>query len=80
MSDREGLIARLVGENEEFRKLRQDHQGYEKELEELKGRPFLSTDQQWRVSEVKKLKLMAKDRMEALIRQASPTQSSKAPA
>ena len=80
MSDREAIIARLVAENEEFRKLRQEHQGYEKELEELKARPFLSADQQWRVSEVKKLKLMAKDRMEAIIRQASPTQSSKAPA
>ena len=80
MSDREALIARLVAENEEFRKLRQDHQGYEQELEELKGRPFLSADQQWRVSEVKKLKLMAKDRMETLIRQASPTHSSQASA
>ena len=80
MSDRDALIARLLAENEEFRKLRHDHQGYEKELEELKTRPFLSADQQWRVSEVKKLKLMAKDRMEAIIRQASPTQSTKAPA
>ncbi len=80
MSDREALIQRLVADNEEFKKLRHEHQGYEKELEELKGRPFLSADQQWRVSEVKKLKLMAKDRMEAIIRQASPTQSSKAPA
>lgn len=80
MSDREALIARLLGENEEFRKLRLEHQGYEKELEELKARPFLSADQQWRVSEVKKLKLMAKDRMEAIIRQASPTHSSQAPA
>ncbi|MBI3029765.1 MAG: YdcH family protein [Candidatus Rokubacteria bacterium] len=80
MSDRDALITRLLADSEEFRKLRQEHQGYEKELEELKGRPFLSADQQWRVSEVKKLKLMAKDRMEALIRQASPTHSSQAPA
>ncbi|MBI2154563.1 MAG: DUF465 domain-containing protein [Candidatus Rokubacteria bacterium] len=80
MSDREALIARLLADHEEFRKLRQEHQGYEKELEELKGRPFLSADQQWRVSEVKKLKLMAKDRMEAIIRQASQTHSSQAPA
>ena len=80
MSDRDALITRLVAENDEFRKLRQDHQGYEKELEELKGRSFLSADQQWRVSEVKKLKLMAKDRMETIIRQASQTHSSQAPA
>ena len=33
-------------------------------------RGFLSADQQWRVSELKKLKLIAKDRMEAILRQA----------
>ena len=80
MSDREALIERLLTENGEFRKLREDHQGYERELDALKARPFLSADQEWRVSEVKKLKLMAKDRMEAIIRQATPTHSTKTPA
>ncbi len=80
MSDEEALIQRLLAENGEFKKLREEHQGYEKELEELKARPFLSADQQWRINEVKKLKLMAKDRMEAIIRQARQTYSSKAPA
>lgn len=78
MSERETLIERLLVESEEFRTLRQEHQGYEKELDQLKACHFLSADQQWRVSEVKKLKLMAKDRMEAIIRQASKTESSKA--
>jgi len=41
-------------------------------LETLKGSSLLSADQQWRVSELKKLKLMAKDRMEAIIRHARP--------
>lgn len=80
MSDREVLIERLLAENEEFRRLREEHQGYEQELDQLKARPFLSTDQEWRVSEVKKLKLMAKDRMEAIIRQALQTHSTKTPA
>lgn len=80
MSDRDALIERLLAESEEFRKLREEHRGYEKELDELKARPFLSADQQWRISEVKKLKLMAKDRMEAIIRQAPQTHSSKATA
>ena len=69
MSDREALIERLLAENEEFKKLREEHQRYEGELDTLKARPFLSADQEWRMSEVKKLKLMAKDLMEALIRQ-----------
>jgi uncharacterized protein YdcH (DUF465 family) len=64
----ENLIERLIAENEEFRGLRSEHQGYERELETLKEHPSLSADQHWRVSELKKLKLMAKDRMEAIIR------------
>lgn len=80
MSDRDALIERLTAENEEFRRLREEHQGYEHELAELQARPFLSADQQWRMSELKKLKLMAKDRMEAIIRQARQISSSQAPA
>ena len=41
----------------------------EREIGNLQARPFMTTEQQWRVSELKKLKLMAKDRMEALIRE-----------
>jgi hypothetical protein len=70
MPDREVLIQRLTEANEEFRLLRGEHQGYERELADLQTRPFLTAEQQWRVSELKKLKLMTKDRMEALIRQS----------
>ena len=68
----ESLIDRLMAENDEFRRLRSEHQGYESELEKLRGTAPLSTDQQWRMSELKKLKLMAKDRMEDIIRHARP--------
>jgi len=71
MIDREMLVERLTHENEEFRRLRDEHQGYEQELADLNDRPFLTADQQWRRSELKKLKLIAKDRMEALLRHAS---------
>jgi uncharacterized protein YdcH (DUF465 family) len=64
------LTARLMAENEEFRRLRAEHQGYESELETLKAVSSLSADQHWRISELKKLKLMAKDRMETIARQA----------
>jgi uncharacterized protein YdcH (DUF465 family) len=70
MPDREVLIQRLTEVSEEFRRLRNDHQLYERELADLQARPFLSAEQQWRVSELKKLKLMGKDRMEALIRES----------
>jgi uncharacterized protein YdcH (DUF465 family) len=68
--DQESLIDRLVAGNEEFRRLRSEHQSYDQELETLKGTAPLSADQQWRISELKKLKLMAKDRMESIIRHA----------
>ena len=68
--DREALIERLSAENEEFRRLRTEHHKHDAELETLKQHSPLSADQQWRMSELKKLKLMAKDGMEAIIRHA----------
>ena len=68
--DRETLIERLTAENEEFRRLRGEHRTHDQELEALKGSLPLSAESQWRISELKKLKLMAKDRMEAIIRHA----------
>ena len=70
MADLEPIIERLTAENREFRRLQEDHAKYEQELKELVVRGFLTLDQQWRVSELKKLKLMGKDRMESLIRHA----------
>ena len=68
--DQESLIERLMAENEEFRRLRDEHQRHDVELEGLKRTSALSAEQQWRITELKKLKLMAKDRMEIIIRQA----------
>ena len=68
--DQETLIERLMAENEEFRNLREEHSRHDVELEGLKRTSPLSAEQQWRITELKKLKLMAKDRMEAIIRQA----------
>jgi uncharacterized protein YdcH (DUF465 family) len=70
MPDTQPLVDRLTAENHEFRKLREEHRKYEDELAVINGRGFLSPDQQWRVSELKKLKLIAKDRMEAMLRHA----------
>ncbi|HET9314518.1 MAG TPA: hypothetical protein VFQ51_02970 [Vicinamibacteria bacterium] len=64
------MIERLTADNHEFRALREEHKKYEEELVTLNGRGFLSAEQHWRVSELKKLKLIAKDRMEAMVRQA----------
>ena len=68
--DQESLIERLTAENEEFRRLRAEHRAHDQELETLKGTIPISAEHQWRISELKKLKLMTKDRMEAIIRHA----------
>ena len=69
----ESLIDRLIAENEEFRRLRDEQQHCDRELETLKGVSPLSAEQQWRITELKKLKLMAKDRMESILRHARVT-------
>jgi uncharacterized protein YdcH (DUF465 family) len=71
--NQDALIERLMAENEEFRRLRNEHHTHDEELARLTGQAPLSADQQWRISELKKLKLMAKDRMEAIIRHARPS-------
>lgn len=80
MTEYDVLVERLVSENEEYRRLREEHRGYEQELETLTQRAFLSTDQQWRINEIKKRKLIVKDRMEAILREAKKGASSRAPA
>jgi uncharacterized protein YdcH (DUF465 family) len=69
--DRDTLVDKLMAENEEFRRLRTEHRDHDRELETLRGYPSLSAEQQWRATELKKLKLMAKDRMETIIRHVS---------
>lgn len=69
----ESLIERLMAENEEFRRLRGEHHDYDREIDTLRHSSPLSAEEQWRITELKKLKLMAKDRMEAIIRHAQVT-------
>ena len=68
--DQETLIEKLMAENEEFRRLREEHRHHDGELEGLKRTSPLSAEHEWRIVELKKLKLIAKDRMETIIRQA----------
>jgi len=70
MPDTEAFIERLAAENHDFRKLREEHRQYGIELADLNRRGLRSPAPQWRVSELKKLKLIAKDRMEFLLRHA----------
>lgn len=53
----------LLKKNEEFKKAFRQHQGYEKKLETLKKKGFLSEEEKLKVRELKKKKLALKDKM-----------------
>lgn len=64
MSEREEkLHIRLQKEDEEYKRLCEKHSGYEKRLKELQGRTFLKEDEKIEEKNIKKQKLLLKDRM-----------------
>ena len=67
--DENELKELLLKENEEFRKIHEEHQSCEKKLEILKGKSFLTEDEKLEEREIKKRKLALKDRMYVLMTQ-----------
>jgi len=59
----------MLRENDEFKKLHQQHQKYEKELEKFKDKSYLTEDEKLKEKELKKKKLVLKDRMYFLMRE-----------
>lgn len=57
----------LVKENNEFKRLHDQHQNYERRLDQLTKRSYLTTDEEFEISELKKKKLNLKDQMFAII-------------
>ena len=58
----------LLAQEGEFRKLYDEHQACESQLEELVGRPVLSPIAHTEATRIKLHKLALKDRMESIIR------------
>ncbi|MEW6455304.1 MAG: YdcH family protein [Acidobacteriota bacterium] len=59
----------LLSENEEFKKLYDSHQKYEKELQELSSKKFLTDDERLEIKRIKKEKLILKDKMQLIMEQ-----------
>lgn len=71
MSNVTGTIRdHLMVEDEEYRRLQQEHAQYAAQLEQLEGKKYLSEQEQIEETRLKKLKLRAKDQMEARVHRA----------
>lgn len=57
----------LLKENEEFRKAFNQHQKLEKKLVKFQSKDFLSDEEKWQEIQLKKKKLMLKDKMYSLM-------------
>jgi uncharacterized protein YdcH (DUF465 family) len=66
--DENALKERLLRENQEFRKLFEEHQKHEKQLAAFKGKTHLTDLEQLEEKELKKRKLALKDKMYLLMR------------
>ncbi len=69
------LLEKVQGENEEFKKLYQEHLDLKHRVEELNKMNFLTPEQELEKKTVQKQKLKGKDRMIEIIEQfqASPS-------
>ncbi|MDH4183690.1 MAG: YdcH family protein [Nitrospinota bacterium] len=62
----DSIEASLLKENDEYRKLHQEHAHYEEALEKLDQKKFLTPEDDLEFKRLKKLKLAGKDRMEQI--------------
>lgn len=69
MSEHDALKEELIQTDDDFRRLHEQHQSYEKRLDELNHKSLLSEEDELEEKQLKRQKLMLKDRMAALLRQ-----------
>ncbi len=67
MKDEE-IMEKLYKENEEFRRLKDEHSNLEKKLQEFISKPYLTTNEQVEMENIKKKKLYLKDKMYMMIK------------
>ncbi len=67
-TSKDSLKERLIRENEEYRTLLEKHRDFEKQLDKLNSRNYLSDDEKVEATKLKKQKLVLKDRMAEIAR------------
>ena len=60
------LVQKLLRENEEFRRLYEEHVSLEQDLEAIYSLKYFPPEVEMRIKEIKKRKLGCKDRMELI--------------
>jgi uncharacterized protein YdcH (DUF465 family) len=61
------LKMELIANNQEFRQLVQEHKTYEIRLGELAALPYPNDDERLETAQLKKKKLLIKDKMESML-------------
>jgi uncharacterized protein YdcH (DUF465 family) len=61
------LREQLLRDNAEFRRLAEEHQSYDAQLENLNSKHFLSQEEQVQEKKLKKKKLLLKDQMYLMV-------------
>ncbi|MBI5183477.1 MAG: DUF465 domain-containing protein [Nitrospinae bacterium] len=67
MLKEEDIIEKVKKENEEFRRLYEEHQRLEERLEEFNKKRFLVSDEEIERKRIQKIKLYGKDRMAEIL-------------
>ena len=68
----DGVIERAKQENTEFRRLLEQHETYEQQLDLYNDLKFLTNEQELERKRLQKLKLQGKDRMLSILHQYQP--------
>jgi uncharacterized protein YdcH (DUF465 family) len=63
----EEMMQRLWEEDEQFRQLKEEHAWFHRKVEDLDKKSFLTAEERVKREELKKRKLMLKDRMEEIM-------------
>lgn len=63
----EELISRWIDNDPELKKYVEEHREFERRLEELERKPYLTTAEETDRKKLKKLKLRGKDQIEAIL-------------